>query len=720
MTTTADTLTHFTIRMDRHTAIVTMDLEGESMNTLGPRLIDDFEVVLRRLETDPDIRAVVLTSGKRDFLVGADIRFFDELTTSTAAEEAIRTTHQLFARLEKVHTRLGKPVVAAIDGNALGGGLELALACSMRIATDSPRTQLGQPETQLGVIPAGGGTQRLPKVIGIANALDMILAGKNVRVKKAKALGLVDEVVPPEMLTEIAVERARSAIGSVDGKGSGFDLSASGIQKAALETNPIGRNILFKQARQKLLAQTKGNYPAPERALEAVRIGVEEGPEAGYAAEARFFGELVVSPESAALRSIFFGQRAVDRETWVEAEPVDVKRVAMIGGGLMGGGIAAVSTLKAGAEVRIKEIDHDGVGRALAYVQKVVDGRVKRRHMSVFEGEKAMLRVSGSTDWTGFADTDLVIEAVFESLDLKRSIVAEVEAVTSDRTVFASNTSSLPITDIAEGASRPEAVVGMHYFSPVEKMPLLEVIVTEQTADWALATAVEFGKRQGKTVIVVNDGPGFYTSRVLGPYGVEAFHLLTEGASVEAIDAAIEQWGMPVGPMRLGDEVGLDVQAKIGRIMIDAFGDRMAAPEEITRLEADDRKGRKNRRGFYSYDAGGERGGVDETVYESLGLGPRRDIPASEITERITLAFVNEAARCLEEGILRSARDGDIGAVFGLGFPPFRGGPFFWVDQMGADTVVAALDRLAAQHGPRFEAAQILRAHAESGEPFRS
>ena len=233
MTTTADTLTHFTIRMDRHTAIVTMDLEGESVNTLGPKLIGDFEAVLRRLETDPDIRAVVLTSGKQDFLVGADIRFFDELTTSTAAEEAIRTTHQLFARLEKVHARLGKPVVAAIDGNALGGGLELALACSMRIATDSERTQLGQPETQRGVIPAGGGTQRLPKIIGIANALDMILGGKNVRVKKAKSLGLVDEVVPPEMLLEIAVERARSAVGSVDGKSSSFDLSPSGLQKAA-------------------------------------------------------------------------------------------------------------------------------------------------------------------------------------------------------------------------------------------------------------------------------------------------------------------------------------------------------------------------------------------------------------------------------------------------------------------------------------------------------
>ena len=275
MTTTTTQLTHFSIRMDRHTAVVTMDLQGETMNTLGPRLIDDFATVLIRLETDPDVRAVVITSGKRDFLVGADIRFFDELTTSGAAEEAIRTTHEMFARLERIHTRLGKPVVAAIDGNALGGGLELALACSMRIATDSTRTQLGQPETQLGVIPAGGGTQRLPKTIGIANALDMILAGKNMRVARAKALGLVDEVVPAEMLMEIAIDRARKAVGSVDGRSSRLDLSTSGLQRAALETNPIGRSILFKQARQKLLAQTRGNYPAPERALEAIRIGVE-------------------------------------------------------------------------------------------------------------------------------------------------------------------------------------------------------------------------------------------------------------------------------------------------------------------------------------------------------------------------------------------------------------------------------------------------------------
>lgn len=714
-----ETLTHFTIEMDNGVAVVRIDIEGESINALSPKMNDDFERVLDRLESDPAIHAAVIISGKKDFVVGADIKFFDDLHSARDGEDAIGAIHRSFDRLEALHTRRAKPVVAAIHGAALGGGLELALACSMRIATDSASTSLGQPEVQLGVIPAGGGTQRLPALIGIANALDLILTGKNVRVHKARSLGIVDEIVPPQMLEKIAVDRAREAIGSPTGRSSGLDLSASGLTKAALETNPIGRGILFKQARQRLLANTKGNYPAPERALEAVRIGVEEGREAGYAAEARFFGELVMSPESRALRSVFFASRAIERETWVSADPIDVDEVAVVGGGLMGGGIAAVTAIKAKTPVRVKEVDNEGISRAFGYVQKAIDSQVSRRRMRRFEGEKAMLRVTGSIDWRGFSKVDLVIEAVFESLELKRSVLAEVESITGDRTVFASNTSSLPISDIAAGAARPEAVVGMHYFSPVEKMPLLEVVVTDQTADWAVATAVEFGKRQGKTVVVVHDGTGFYTSRVLGPYSAEAFHLLAEGASVEAIDGALEAWGMPVGPLLLADEVGLDVGAKITKIMVDAFGSRMAMPEGMTGLDATDRKGRKNRRGFYAYDSNGKRDGVDESVYSDLGLGPRIEIDRREIQERVTLAFINEAARCLEEGILRSARDGDVAAIFGLGFPPFRGGPFFHVDQVGASNVVAALERLADSHGERFAPAQILVDHAQTGEKFR-
>jgi 3-hydroxyacyl-CoA dehydrogenase/enoyl-CoA hydratase/3-hydroxybutyryl-CoA epimerase len=401
------------------------------------------------------------------------------------------------------------------------------------------------------------------------------------------------------------------------------------------------------------------------------------------------------------------------------AEPKHVGKVGVLGGGLMGAGIASVSALRAGATVRIKEVDETGVQRALSHVSRNVAYQVKRRRLRPFEGERAMNKVTGTTDWSGFANADLVIEAVFESLELKQSLLAKVEAVTADGTVFASNTSSLPISEIAANAARPEAVIGMHYFSPVEKMPLLEVIVTDDTADWATVTAVEFGKRQGKTVIVVKDGPGFYTTRILVPYMNEAFHLLADGASVEDIDTAMTTWGFPIGPVLLSDEVGIDVGAHISKVMLDAFGERMAGPEMAANLVGDDRMGRKNGRGFYRYDGKGTRGGVDETVYQALGIGSRRVIPESEIQQRIALAMANEAARCLEEGILQSALDGDMGAVMGLGFPPFRGGPFWWIDQVGAADIVDTLDTLAERHGVRFEPAAILRTHAESGKAFR-
>ena len=714
-------LTHFQFSVDEGVATVLMDRSGEAMNTLGPVIFDDLNAILDRVETDDSIKAVVWGSAKQDFLVGADIRWFAQLTDASEAEKTILDGHRMFARIEELHGKHGKPVIAAIAGACLGGGMELALCASWRICTDHPKTQLGQPEVQLGVIPAGVATQRLPALIGIAGALELILTGRPARPRKAGKLGLVDEVVPPELLMEIATKRAYEAIAAAPKKAKKRSLfSMDGLQELALETNPIGRNVLFKQAREGLLKQTKGLMPAPERALEAVRIGIEEGPEAGYAAEAKFFGELVVSPESLALRSIFFASRELEKKTWVAkgVEPRPVDKVAMVGGGLMGGGIAAVTTLKAKTPIRIKEIDAAGVGRAIAYVKKVVDRDVQRKRLRDFEGEKAMLRVTGATDWQGFADSDLVIEAVFESLELKQSILREVETITGPETVFASNTSSLPISGIAAASSRPENVLGMHYFSPVEKMPLLEIIVTDQTADWATATAVEFGKKQGKTVIVVKDGTGFYTTRILGPYSNEAMYLLSEGASVEAIDGAMTAWGFPIGPVLLSDEVGIDVGAKIAVIMLDAFGERMAGPP-VAEAFAEDRKGRKNGRGFYLYDEKGKRGDVDETVYAALGFGERREIPVADIQRRMWLALANEAARCLEEGILGSALDGDIGAVMGLGFPPFRGGPFFWIDQVGAGRVVADLEKLAAEHGERFTPARILVEKAESGGKFR-
>jgi 3-hydroxyacyl-CoA dehydrogenase / enoyl-CoA hydratase / 3-hydroxybutyryl-CoA epimerase len=702
-------------------ATVVIDRAGESMNTLGVALITELAAIVERLRGD-DVRAVVFGSGKKDFLAGADIRMFSGFAGPDDAIDGLRQLHRIFDDIEALHRDAGKPVVAAIHGACLGGGLELALTASSRICTDSDRTQLGQPEVQLGLIPGGGGTQRLPELVGLASALEMIVGGRPVRPRKAKAMGLVDEVVPPEVLMRIAVTRAKEAIDApARDRVIALDVSTRNLRRLALEANPAGRRILFRKATDTMLEQTGGHYPAPKRAIEAIRIGTEQGRAAGIAAEIRFFAELVFTPESAALRSIFFADQALKSDTGVDTDtpPRPVDHVAVLGGGLMGAGIAAVTAIRSGATVRIKEVDRTGVGRGLAHVAAEVARTAKRRRLSAFEVDRIMHRVTGSETWDGFGSADMVIEAVFEDLDLKKRMVTEVEGVTQPRTIFASNTSSLPIAAIAEASGHPETVIGMHYFSPVEKMPLLEVITTPSTADWVTATAVQLGKAQGKTVIVVNDGPGFYTTRVLGPYSNEAAFLLQEGASVEAIDGAMTSWGFPVGPLLLADEVGIDVGAHIAVILAEAFGDRMRGPAMMQGLIDDDRRGRKNGRGFYRYEKG-ERGGVDETVYDALGLSPNRiPMARADIQERLWLAFVNEAARCLEEGILRSARDGDIGAVFGLGYPPFRGGPFWTIDAMGAEAVVSRLDALAGRHGERFEPAAILREHAASGTRFR-
>ena len=386
----------------------------------------------------------------------------------------------------------------------------------------------------------------------------------------------------------------------------------------------------------------------------------------------------------------------------------------------MGAGIAAISTMKAKTAVRIKEVDAKGVGRGFDYVHTLLEKDRKRKIRSAHDVNRMMNMLTGCTDLSGFKSLDMVIEAVFEDLELKQKLLREVEAATSTDTIFASNTSSLPITDIAKASTHPETVIGMHYFSPVEKMPLLEIITTPDTADWVTATCVEFGKKQGKTVIVVRDGTGFYTSRVLAPYMNEAAWALSEGVSIEKLDRALVDWGFPVGPITLLDEVGIDVGAKVAGIMEKAFGSRVKAPDSMDRLLDDDRKGRKNSRGFYSYQFG-KKAGVDPSVYQTLGISVDKNAGGTdeELALRLVLQMVNEAAYCLEEGILHNARDGDVGAIFGLGFPPYTGGPFFWCDTVGVDTVVAQLEAHAEKFGARFKPAQILVDYAKQGKKFR-
>lgn len=716
-TAIGSSLRNFRVSLDGGVATVLVDVPGEPVNTISPEVGAELSRLVDELAAAAEVKAVVVASGKPDgFIAGAHIDTFQALTTAAEAERLARELQGVYGRLEK----LGKPVVAAIHGACLGGGLELALACTYRLASDDPRTVLGSPEVQLGLIPGAGGTQRLPRLVGLEAGLDLVLTGKTVKAKKARKLGLVDETPPKELLVAVARQRATEiAEGRLDPvKARHADGALAAVRSAALTGNPAGRALLFRTARAALLRNTKGNYPAPERALEVIAHGISHGMEQGLALEAKRFGELAVTDVSRRLVEIFFASTALKKDRGVDdpsVEPRRVERVGIVGGGFMGSGIAFV-TATAGVPVRLRDRDDAQVGKALAIVRGLLDERLKRRRIDERELHATMRLVTGTTDLSGFAGADLVIEAVFEDLALKRQVLREVEAV-NPRAIFATNTSALPIARIAEAAATPGNVVGMHYFSPVHKMPLLEVVAAERSSPEAIATAVAFGKRQGKVPIVVRDGPGFYANRILAPYINEAARLLVEGAAIDEIDRALVRFGFKVGPITLLDEVGIDVAAKVGKVMHEAFGERMAPPGAVQEVLAAGRLGRKNRQGFYTYGKGKKH--VDETVYDLLPGGrDRRPFPPQEIVERVALPMVNEAIRCVGERVVRSARDADMAAVFGIGFPPFRGGPLRYADALGPAELLAKLEALAAKHGERFAPAPLLAEVARAGRRF--
>jgi len=707
---------HLEVRSDR-IAVLTYDVPGESVNSLQATFSAEFDEMFTRIERDASIDAVVLASGKPDsFVVGANVEMLKQCRTAADAEALSRTAHGGFRRLAESK----KPFVAAVNGPALGGGFELCLACHGRVVSDDKKTAFGFPEVQLGLLPGANGLQRFAEIVGLQVALDYGLTGKNLRPNKAKKMSVVDEVVPKALLLQVAIERAKALVKSPRKKPSVTDrLKGKDLQEAltqlALERNPIGRRVLFKKVRDMTQSKTKGHYPAANAIIDVLETWASRGFDASADVEARVFGELVVSETARQLMGIFFATQDLKKDTGVSDTKMKgrtVEKIGMLGAGLMGAGIAYV-TANAGIAVRLKDKDDEGLGRGYSYIAKILDSRVKRRQITRLEKEDVQAHVTGATTYDGFGRADVVIEAVFEDLALKQRVLADIEAK-SPNTIFASNTSSIPIGRIAEASKRPQNVVGMHYFSPVEKMPLLEVIRHKSTSDEAVATAVALGKKQGKTVIVVNDGVGFYTSRILGPYMNEAAYLLSEGVPIESIDKALVDWGWPVGPMTLLDEVGMDVAAHVGKIVHEAFGDRMTPPPMMQKLVADNRKGRKNKRGMYLYDEKGNKvrddktKGVDHSIYATLGITPSAKVPPEEIQMRCVLAFVNEALRCLGEGILRNPRDGDIGAIFGLGFPPFRGGPFRWVDAIGPAEVLRRTESYRTRFGARFEPAPTL------------
>ncbi|MDX1656524.1 MAG: 3-hydroxyacyl-CoA dehydrogenase NAD-binding domain-containing protein, partial [Candidatus Competibacteraceae bacterium] len=631
-------------------AVVTIDDPRESVNTLRRSMIAEFDRLLSTLEERDDLQCLVLASGKpQGFIAGADLEMLQELTTALEAQELAEVFQGLQGRIQA----LSIPTVAAIHGSCLGGGLELTLALDGRVAAEDAR--LGLPEVQLGLLPGGGGTQRLPRLVGLDRALELLLTGRQLDARRAAGIGLVDEVVPRPLLLEAAIRRALEL-------GQGHRAPSRWIQlRRRLLAGP-GRKLVLGRAWRQTRARTRSLYPAPERILTVVETGLVRGLEAGLAAEAQAFGELAVSPQADRLIELFFAANALKTEPWVEAKPSPVAKVGVLGGGLMGAGIALVTAHRAARVVRLKDRDHQGVGHGLAHIHRQLTGRVSRRRMTPLERDQVLARVSGTIDYSGFTQVDLVIEAVFEDLALKRQMIREVEAVGAENMIFASNTSALPIDAIAQASRHPETVVGMHYFSPVERMPLLEVVAAPRTAPWVIATCVALGRAQGKTVIVVNDGPGFYSSRILAPYLNEAARLVAEGIAVETVDRALLDFGLPVGPLALLDEVGLDVGAKVAATLEEAFGERMQPPEAMARLLEERRLGRKAGRGFYHYGRG--KGKVDDSVYKLINATPGTAPPAQQLAQRCILLMVNEAIRCFEEGILGSARDGDVGAVF--------------------------------------------------------
>lgn len=714
---------------DKGIMTVIIDCPDSKVNKVSSGLLGEISGLLDTMEKDASVKGLVILSGKDDnFVVGADV---DELSAMKSRDEVITyitKAHNVLARIEA----LPYPVVCGIHGNCLGGGLELALVADYRIATDSPKTSMGLPEVQLGLIPAAGGTQRLPRLIGLQGALPLMLTGRNLKAKKALKIGLVDEVVMSHGLKNAALKKAADLS---EGKGLNGKKKQSLQQKIMdatlkrfLDETPMGQRIVFSKAREQVIRQTLGLYPAALAIISSVEYGLKNGIKKGLENDIRVFGDLVMDAKSKALRSLFDGMTALKKNPFKDkAKPVG--KLAVLGAGLMGHGIVSVSTGLC-ETVLLKDVSIDSVAKGMKEIYKGLDKRARSGSITRFDRDVQYGKIIACDDYSQFARTDLVIEAVFEDIDLKRKIVSEVEAATGENTIFASNTSALPITLIAKGSKRPENVIGMHYFSPVPKMPLLEIITTDKTADWVKATALEFGIQQGKTCIVVKDCPGFYTTRILIPMLNEAIKLIEEGAEIRSVDTAMKQFGYPVGPITLVDELGIDVAAHVAKGEVKKlFESRgLKASDGYTKLFEKGYKGRKNMKGFYIYDApkkkgllglGKKKGGkpINTEVYEILG-GMRKNMPAEEIQDRLAFAMINEAVLCLEEGILSCARDGDIGAVFGLGFPPFTGGPFRYIDTVGVKAVVEKMKRLEQGYGSLYKPAKILVDMAKKNRKF--
>jgi 3-hydroxyacyl-CoA dehydrogenase / enoyl-CoA hydratase / 3-hydroxybutyryl-CoA epimerase len=693
-------------------ATLTFDSPDKKVNVFTRAAFQELEGIIEEAASRRDIGCLVLLSGKPgNFIAGADVEEIGRVTDPLEAEAGSRMGHRLFSAWEA----LPFPTVAAIRGTCLGGGLEISLASTYRVASDRADTRMGLPEVRLGILPGWGGSTRLPRLIGIAESLDLILTGKTVAGRKALNLGLIDALLPDarflDQVRDFALAVVLAKTDQRRREDGGID-----IKEMLLERNPVGRKILFDQARKKTLETTRGHYPAPLRAIEVVRVGIEDGVKAGFDAEARAVAELATSKISKNLVHVFRLTEEAKKETGLPgAEPRPVRAAAVLGAGVMGGGIAQLVAAETDLPVRMKDVRDEALASGMKHAAGLFTRQVERRRLTAPEARRKMALLHPTLDYSGFRPVDLVIEAIVENMAVKQEVFAETAKHVAADAVLASNTSSLSVAGIGAQTPNPGRVVGMHFFNPVHKMPLVEVIAAEGSDPAAVNTVFAFTRKLGKTPVLVKDTPGFLVNRLLMFYSTEALWLLDEGYRIEDLDRAMSDWGMPVGPITLQDEVGIDVATKVAHILHDAFADRLTVPEWLDRMPASGRLGTKNGKGFYRYE-GRERKEPDPAVYQLLGLHPRVENPdPGVIADRMVLPMVNEAARCLEEQVVRSAGDVDLALIFGTGFPPFRGGLCRWADQEGLGRIIATLERLESAVGNRFRPSDALRATAAAG-----
>jgi 3-hydroxyacyl-CoA dehydrogenase/enoyl-CoA hydratase/3-hydroxybutyryl-CoA epimerase len=689
---------------------IRMDLPGKPVNACSPQVLSELEQAIEAAERDRPAAIIFASAKQRSFNAGADLFEIRGMNPEQLAEY-LRRGQALFDRI----ARLPMPTIAAINGDCLGGGFELALACRYRVAADDGSISVGLPEVKLGLIPAWGGTTRLPRTVGLRRALPILLAGKTMPPRKAQRAELVDEVVRPEALMAAAKRIVTSGAPA---------RRPARLDRAAARLSPV-RSRILEAARCQTLEKTYDNYPAPLRVLDVIRIGYDRGFDAGLEAERSAILELAQTESTRNLLRLFFlrqgaKKRAAERIT---AAPHDVKHAAVIGGGTMGAGIVH-AMIRVGIPVRLVEVNPQAVSAALGRIKRMLDDDVSAGKIDRLAARHALNRVSPTTQWTGLELADVVVEAVLETIEAKREVFNRLDRLTRTGAVLATNTSSLRVSEMAQATLHPERIVGLHFFNPVPKMPLVEVVRAAQSDDASLATAVALAVRLGKTPVVVSDAPGFLVNRILVPYLAEALLMAGEGMPIRAIDDAAKRWGMPMGPFELLDEIGLDIAAHV----LKSLAGPTPVPGNVLALfeRAAEHKwlGKKSGRGFYDYPR--QRGRrrravapeVNEEVVRTFATGAVHTPDAESLQWRLVLPMVNESARVLEEGVTDSADSVDLATVFGLGLAPFRGGIVQFANTVGAPEIVRRLDELTAKHGVRFTPAPLLREAAQSNQPL--